>query len=100
MSERCTRCGNPNNIFNYCPAGEGGEPCVGSPATGNSPSDREAATETRVTPLVSDRNAFLVELRPQDLAIVRRYRDNHPGTDITTTLWLAVVSGIAELERH
>ena len=24
--KRCTRCGSPD-VFNYCPAGEGGEPC-------------------------------------------------------------------------
>lgn len=30
MSEHCTRCGNPNDVFQYCPAGEGGEMCVGA----------------------------------------------------------------------
>ena len=30
MSDRCSRCGNPNDIFQYCPAGQNGEPCVGA----------------------------------------------------------------------
>jgi len=60
----------------------------------------DAISETKVTPLVSDNNSFLVELRPEDREIITRYKQRHPGTDTTSVLWLAVVTGIAELERH
>jgi hypothetical protein len=55
--------------------------------------------ETTVQPLVSDHRSFVVTLRPEDYATVRRYGDDRPGTDTATVVWLAVVSGIEEL-RH
>jgi hypothetical protein len=42
MSERCTRCGGPNDIFNYCPAGLHGEPCVGAQKNETAKQNQEA----------------------------------------------------------
>jgi cell division protein FtsB len=47
VSERCARCGNPNDVFNYCPAGEGGEPCVGVLSKADKPIDEMTRDEVR-----------------------------------------------------
>lgn len=47
MSNRCTRCGNPNDIFQYCPCGEGGEPCIGVPSENNKPISQMTREEVR-----------------------------------------------------
>lgn len=54
--DRCSRCGNPF-VFNYCPRGERGEPCVGDPeaaarVASPAPEIDNADTQTTITYLL------------------------------------------------
>lgn len=55
--------------------------------------------ETTVTPQ-PDGRSFLVTLRPEDHAVIQRYRYAHPESDTATVFWLAITTGIEELNKR
>ena len=55
--------------------------------------------ETIVSPQ-PDGRSFLVTLRPEDHAVIGRYRHAHPESDTATVFWLAITAGIEDLNKR